>query len=165
MERDHSASDRSQREYPLRPIPGVGAVLLRECDGRDEVLLVRRAREPLAGSWSLPGGAIELGETTAEACVREVREETGLEVAVMAPIETFDIILRDAAGAVQFHYLIVDMLCTVCSGQICAGEDASEAVWASVEGVLERGEFALTERACTVIRRALDLQQIGFVER
>lgn len=169
MERDRTASDRpnegSVREYPSRPIPGVGAVVLRERDGGSEVLLVRRAREPLAGTWSLPGGAIELGETAAEACVREVREETGLEIAVVASIETFDIILRDAAGAVQFHYLIVDMLCTVHDGELRAGEDASDAVWASTEGILERGEFALTERACTVIRRALSLRRFELVER
>jgi ADP-ribose pyrophosphatase YjhB (NUDIX family) len=153
MARDRETTE--PREYPARPIPGVGAVVLREQDGRSEVLLVRRARAPLVGAWSLPGGAIELGETAAEACVREVREETGLEVAVVAPIETFDIILRDADGAVQYHYLIVDMLCEVMGGEVRAGEDASEAVWASTEGVLERGEFALTERACTVIRRAM----------
>lgn len=143
------------REYPARPVPGVGAVVLREHEGRREVLLVKRARAPLAGTWSLPGGAIELGETAAEACVREVREETGLEVVVLEPIETFDIILRDAVGAVQYHYLIVDMLCKVRGGALRAGEDASEAVWASTEGVLERGEFALTERACTVVLRAM----------
>lgn len=143
------------REYPSRPVPGVGAVVLRECDGHSEVLLVRRARAPLVGTWSLPGGAIELGETAAEACVREVREETGLEVAVVEAIEAFDIILRDAGGAVQYHYLIVDMLCEARGGVLCAGEDASETVWAKTEGVLEHGEFALTERACTVIRRAM----------
>lgn len=152
-----------RREYPAAPIAGVGAVVLRASGDKDtgrEVLIVRRAREPLAGSWSLPGGAIELGETAAEACVREVMEETGLEVVVHGPIETVDIILRDEAGAVQYHYLIVDMLCEVSgvgpdSGKPRAGEDASEAVWAPVRGVLEEGMFALTPRACTVIRKAI----------
>jgi 8-oxo-dGTP diphosphatase len=151
-----------RREYPDGPIPGVGAVVLRGCGGAEEVLLVRRAREPMAGSWSLPGGAIELGETAAEACAREVREETGLTVQVLAPIETVDIILRDEAGRVRFHYLVVDMLCRATGGESAGGEpiaaeDASEAVWAVVDDVLRSDVFALTPRACTVIRKGLTM--------
>ncbi len=149
----------SRREYPERPIPGVGAVVLRELDGRAEVLLVRRRTEPMAGSWSLPGGAIELGETAREACTREVLEEAGLVVEPLVEVECFDIILRDAEGRVQYHYLIVDMLCRVIGGELCAGEDASEAVWADVQLVLREGRFALTARACTVIRKALLLNE------
>jgi 8-oxo-dGTP diphosphatase len=153
-----SESSKPRREYPVAPIAGVGAVVLR--NGGREVLIVRRGSEPLAGSWSLPGGAIELGETAAEACVREVLEETGIRVDVRGPLETVDIILRDDAGAVQYHYLIVDMQCEVpgsdVSGDIpTAGEDASEAVWAPTSAVLEQGMFALTSRACTVIRKAI----------
>jgi ADP-ribose pyrophosphatase YjhB (NUDIX family) len=136
---------------------GVGAA-----DAGAEVLLVKRGREPMAGSWSLPGGGIELGETAAEACAREVREETGLKVEVIAPIETVDIILRDEVGRVQFHYVVVDMLCRAtggeaADGELRAGEDASEAVWAGVDRALESEAFALTPRACTVIRKALTM--------
>jgi 8-oxo-dGTP diphosphatase len=145
----------TRREYPDRPIPGVGAVVLRKAQGRAEVLLVRRGTEPMAGSWSLPGGVIELGETAREACVREMLEETGLAVQTIAEVETFDIILRDDAGRVQYHYLIVDILCRITAGELRPGTDASEAVWADVQHVLECGDFALTPRACTVIRRAL----------
>jgi 8-oxo-dGTP diphosphatase len=150
---------RSSREYPERPIPGVGAVVLRKVDGRAEVLLIRRGSEPLAGGWSLPGGAIEIGETVREACVRETLEETGLAVEVLAEIETVDIIHRDAEGRVQYHYLIVDVLCRVIEGQLRAGTDASDAVWADVRRVLEAGDFALTARACTVIRSALIMDE------
>lgn len=149
----------TRREYPERPIPGAGAVVLRESQGRAEVLLVRRSTEPMAGSWSLPGGAIELGETAREACAREVLEETGLTVQALAEVETFDIILHDDAGRVQFHYLIVDILCRVLAGELHAGGDASEAVWGDVQLVLESGDFALTPRACTVIRKALVLNE------
>ncbi len=149
----------TRREYPDGPIPGVGAVVLRQVNGGTEVLLVRRGTEPMAGSWSLPGGAIELGETAREACAREVLEETGIEVRTIGEVETFDIILRDAGGRVQYHYLIVDILCHVIRGEPRAGEDASEAVWADAQRVLEQGNFALTPRACTVIRKALVMDE------
>jgi 8-oxo-dGTP diphosphatase len=154
----NSERGKPRREYPAAPIAGVGAVVLQ--DGGREVLIVRRAREPLAGTWSLPGGAIELGETAAEACIREVLEETGIKIGVRESIETVDIILRDDAGAVQYHYLIVDMLCEIVGSDVSdgiptAGEDASEAVWARTSDVLEQGRFALTSRACTVIRKAI----------
>jgi 8-oxo-dGTP diphosphatase len=150
---------RSSREYPERPIPGVGAVVLRKVEGRAEVLLVRRGSEPMAGGWSLPGGAIEVGETVREACVRETLEETGVAVEALAEIETIDIIHRDPEGRVQYHYLVVDVLCRVIGGQLGAGSDASEAVWADVQRVLECGDFALTARACTVIRSALRMDE------
>jgi 8-oxo-dGTP diphosphatase len=147
------------REYPERPIPGVGAVILRDVDGRKQVLLIRRGSEPMAGGWSLPGGAIELGETIREACVREALEETGTTVEVVAEIETVDIICRDPMGRIQYHYLVVDVLCRVVGGGLSSGSDASDAAWADVQGVLELGDFALTPRACTVIRRALKMNE------
>jgi 8-oxo-dGTP diphosphatase len=149
----------SSREYPERPIPGVGAVVLREVGGRTEVLLIRRRSEPMAGGWSLPGGAIELGDTVREACVREVLEETEIRVEPLVEIETVDIIQRDGAGRVQYHYLVVDVQCRVVGGELVSGSDASEAAWADVQQVLEFGGFALTPRACTVIRRALIMNE------
>jgi mutator protein MutT len=74
------------RKYPDRPYVGVGAVIVRE----GNVLLVKRKYEPLAGQWSLPGGAVEIGETLEACLVREMREETGLEVAVGPVIEVLD---------------------------------------------------------------------------
>ena len=147
------------REYPQRPIPGVGAVVLRVVEGRRQVLLIRRGSEPMAGGWSLPGGAIELGETVREACVRETLEETGIRVEPLAEIETVDIIHRDPEGRVQYHYLVVDVLCRVVGGELVSGTDASEAVWAEVQQVLELGDFALTARACTVIGKALKMNE------
>jgi 8-oxo-dGTP diphosphatase len=149
----------SSREYPNFPIPGVGAVVLREALGRTEVLLIRRRSEPMAGGWSLPGGAIELGESIREACVREAREETGLTVQPLAEVELIDIIHRDATGRVQYHYVVVDILCRVVGGQLLSGSDASEVVWADVRRVLDLGDFALTARACTVIRKALMMNE------
>ncbi len=113
----------------------------------------------MAGGWSLPGGAIELGETVREACVRETLEETGIRVEPLAEIETVDIIHHDPEGRVQYHYLVVDVLCRVVGGELVSGTDASEAVWAEVQQVLELGDFALTARACTVIGKALKMNE------
>jgi ADP-ribose pyrophosphatase YjhB (NUDIX family) len=113
----------------------------------------------MAGGWSLPGGAIELGESVREACVRETREETGLIVEALAVVETIDIIHRDAVGRVRYHYVVVDILCRVLGGELLSGTDAIEVAWADVRRVLEFGDFALTARACTVIRKALIMNE------
>ncbi len=149
----------SSREYPERPIPGVGAVVLRRTEGRREVLLVRRGTEPMRGSWTLPGGVIEVGETLQDACVREIWEETGLGVEAVAEVETFEMIERDPEGRVRYHYVIVDMLCRAVEGRLRAKSDVSDAAWADVERVLECGDFALTIHACRVIRRAVMMDE------
>ena len=85
----------SEREFPTVPLMGVGAVVV--LFGR--VLVIRRATEPMKGHWSLPGGLVELGETLDEAVVREVREETGLEVEPIELIELLDRIYREGERA------------------------------------------------------------------
>lgn len=115
----------SDRQYPTRPIVGVGAVIL---DG-DRVLLVKRGQPPLAGEWSLPGGGVEAGETLAAAVQREVFEETGLIVAVGPIVEVLDRIHPDAEGRVQFHYVLIDYLCTVVGGSLHPQSDAADAQW------------------------------------
>lgn len=114
------------REYPQAPIVGVGAVVI---DG-DHVLLIRRGQEPMKGQWSLPGGALEVGETLLDGVRREVLEETGLEVEPVALIEVLDRIVRDEDGRVQFHYVLVDYLCRVTGGELCCATDAVDARWA-----------------------------------
>src|SRR3954465_398020 len=111
------------RAFPERPIVGVGAVIL---DG-DSVLIVRRAHEPLKGEWSLPGGAVEVGETLREAIAREGLEETGLAVAGGAVVEVLDRIRRDPDGRVRFHYVLVDFVCRPAGGGLCCASDADAA--------------------------------------
>lgn len=113
------------REYPKGPIIGVGGVVIQE--GR--VLLVRRGQAPLRGEWSIPGGALELGETLHQGLRREMLEETGLEVAPVEMLEVLDRILRDDERRVRYHYVLIDYLCTPVSGQARAASDAEECRW------------------------------------
>ena len=138
----------AQREYPDRPIVGVGAVVIR--DGH--VLLVQRAQEPLSGKWTLPGGAVELGETLEEAVVRELREETGLEVRVLELIEAFERMARDDSDRLRYHYVLLDYLCVPVGGELLAGSDVAAAQW------VRPGEFAryqVTEKARSICEKGL----------
>ncbi len=136
------------REYPDRPIVGVGAVVIE--NGR--ILLVRRASPPRVGQWSLPGGAQEIGETYAEACAREVREETGLEIETIGLVEAVDSITRDESGRVKYHYLLVDVLARPSGGALRAGGDVSDARWFAPEEAFALPLWSETER---VIRKGL----------
>ena len=111
------------REYPARPIVGVGGVLF--IDGR--VLLAKRRSAPMAGGWSLPGGALEVGETLAEGLAREMKEETGLDVEAGHVVEVIDRITRDQEGRVQYHYVLADFICRVKGGELQADSDARDA--------------------------------------
>lgn len=111
------------REYPARPLVGIGAVVLRG----DEVLLVRRGKPPSEGEWAIPGGAQRVGETAEEAARRELLEETGLEVGPMVLVGNVDSIHRDAEGQVQFHYTILDFAASWTGGTPRAGGDATDA--------------------------------------
>ena len=123
------------RQYPTRPIVGVAGAVVRE----RKVLLIRRGREPMLGSWSLPGGALETGETILEGVVREVREETGLRVRPVELLAMLDRILRDEQGVVEYHYVLLDWLCELVDAdedaEACAGSDATEVVWVSAEEI------------------------------
>ena len=114
-------------------------------DGR--VLLVRRAKPPLEGRWSIPGGTVELGETLEQALVREMAEETGLEVEPLEVLTVFDRIEREGAE-VAFHHVIVDYLCRRVSGEARAASDALEVAWATAD---ELGRYDLTEKALAVV--------------
>jgi 8-oxo-dGTP diphosphatase len=137
------------RRYPKRPILGVGSIIIDQ--GR--VLLAERGREPLKGYWSLPGGAVEVGETLAEAVRRETLEETGLEIDPVAVVEIFERIMRDANGAAEYHYVLIDYLCRVTGGSLAPGDDVSRAEW------VERAnlpQYRITEGTLPVIVKAFD---------
>lgn len=137
----------SDRRYPDRPIVGVGALIL---DG-DRILLVERGKEPLKGLWSLPGGVLETGETLEEGLRREVREETGLEIEAPKVHEIFERILRDADGACEYHYVLIDYVCRKAGGVLRAADDACRAEWVSRARM---AEYRITEGTLPVIERA-----------
>lgn len=138
------------RDYPEHPRVGVGAVVL---DG-GRVLLVRRGRPPAAGRWSLPGGLVELGETTIDAVRREVAEECGLTVRVVGLAGVVDRVIRDPDGRVRYHYVLVDYLALPESSAAVAGSDAAEVRWVPVA---EIDRMDVTEGLVEMIRRALAL--------
>ncbi|HWY69710.1 MAG TPA: NUDIX hydrolase [Terriglobales bacterium] len=138
-----------KRDYPDRPLLGVGAVIVRN----DQVLVVRRANPPLQGQWSIPGGLVDTGETTKEAVLREIREETSLTIEPIELIEVFERILRDADSRVQYHYVVIDYLCRLVSGEPSPGSDVSEARWAKFEDLQLLG---ITPETTSVIHKALN---------
>lgn len=98
------------------PVVCAGAVV-QDADGR--LLLVRRGRPPALGSWTLPGGRVEPGESPAEAAAREVKEETGLDVEVGSLLATVPVL----------GYLVHDFAATVTGGTLAAGDDADDVGW------------------------------------
>jgi mutator protein MutT len=149
----------SPREYPERPVVGIGGVIIDQ--GR--TLLIRRGSQPLLGEWSIPGGTLELGESLEEGVVRELREETGIEVRVLELIEVFDRIFpadgATGAGAKRrprFHFVIADYLCEPLGGEPRAGSDVTDVAFASEK---ELSRFHLTETATRVLKRAFAMDR------
>ena len=137
-----------KRDYPERPIIGVGAVII--SGGR--ALLVRRDTEPLRGEWSVPGGMLELGETLREGVRREALEETGLEVEPGEVLDVFDSIFTDGLGRTQYHYVLIDYLCRPLSGEARPGSDVSDVRWVSANAL---GAMGLRESIEQVVRKGI----------
>jgi 8-oxo-dGTP diphosphatase len=140
----------SQREYPDRPLVGVGGVVIAE--GR--TLLIRRGNAPLEGQWSIPGGMLELGESITDGVRRELAEETGIEVRVLDLIEVFERIIPGESGRVRYHFVILDYLCEMISGEAHAASDVIDVAWAREE---ELDKYSLTAIATRVIKRAFEM--------
>jgi ADP-ribose pyrophosphatase YjhB (NUDIX family) len=134
------------------PRVAVGAVVLDERDPDDPlVLLIKRAEPPNAGTWSLPGGKLELGESLASAVAREALEETGLDVQVGPLIDVFEIVTA------AHHYVVLDYLCSAQSGaEPRAGGDAAECAWVRVAALREWG---VTEAVIAMVTRGLAISR------
>mgnify|MGYP001426426075 CR=1 FL=1 len=141
------------REYPERPLIGVGVVVL----GAENVLMIQRSKPPRVGGWSLPGGAQKLGEKVYEAAIREVREETNIDVEVMGLIDVVDSIHRDKVGVVQYHYTLVDVLARSLGGELAAGDDAVDAEWVATQDIAGMELWSETKR---IIQLAIEMAEI-----
>lgn len=137
-----------KREYPESPIVAVGVIIRRD----HQILLVRRGHPPSLGYWTFPGGAVELGEPIQEAARREALEETGLEVEVGEVATVIDHVVRDEAGRVRYHYVIVDYLATPVGGKLQPGSDVSDARWV---GLADLENLEITEKAGQLVRQLL----------
>ena len=142
-----------KRDYPERPILGVGAVILH--DGC--ALIVQRASEPRKGEWTVPGGVLEVGETLRSGIEREVLEETGLLVKAGPVVDVYENIWPDASGKTEFHYVLVDFLCELISGELQAGTDAAEARWITVE---ELDDLSLIGKTADAIRAGFAMREL-----
>ena len=111
-----------------KPVLGVAAVIWND---RQEVLLIRRTKEPRKGQWSLPGGKVEFGEELEDAVRREVREETGLEIALLGLAGVAETMLDASVGAADVHFVLIDYSARVVSGEAVAASDAADATWFS----------------------------------
>ena len=120
-----------RRFYPDQPVIGVGAVLI--CKGK--ILLEKRKGEPGRGKWSIPGGLVELGERIEETVIREVKEETGLDVESPELIDVVDNISVDDNGRVRYHFVIVDYFVKLKGGTLKAADDAEELRWVAFNHV------------------------------
>ncbi len=141
------------REYPARPLVGIGTVMLRP----GAVLLVRRARPPAMGQWSIPGGAQELGETAEAAARRELLEETGLLAGSMSLIANVDSIHPDEDGRIRYHYTILDFATAWQGGDPVAGSDVSDAAFFRFEALAELGLWSEAHRVIALARAQLGL--------
>ena len=121
------------------------------------VLLVQRGHDPLAGQWTIPGGAVEVGETLREAVARELLEETGLEVCVLALVDAFERIIHDDTNRVRYHYVLLDYLCEPVSGDLRASSDVRDAAWVRAE---DFGRYQLNEKGRAVCEKALVLYRL-----
>jgi 8-oxo-dGTP diphosphatase len=113
------------RTYPERPYLAVSAAIVR--DGK--ILVVRRARAPAHGLYSLPGGVVEVGETLKEAVMREVREETGMTIEPVALAGFREAIVRDAESRVERHFIILCFAARWRAGEVLLNEELDEARW------------------------------------
>jgi 8-oxo-dGTP diphosphatase len=121
------------RAYPTRPFLAVSATIYRE--GR--ILLVRRARDPGRDLFSLPGGVVEAGETLAEAVMREVLEETGLIVAPVQLAGHREVIVRDAEGRVERHFVILSFACRWHAGEATLSDEVAETRWVAPDDLAD----------------------------
>lgn len=139
--------------YPDAPRVAVGAVVIHQ----GKVLLVLRGQPPGQNLWAIPGGSVDLGETLQAAAEREILEETGLKIRAGEVIYTFDAIVRDEAGRVQFHYVILDLQAEALdpAQPLRPADDVYDAGWFSLAD-LDRPDLVISEPTRVLLRQLLN---------
>ncbi len=135
--------------YAQQPRPAIGAVVFKD----NRVLLVQRGRPPAQGQWAIPGGNIQLGESLQAAAEREILEETGITIKATEPVYTFDAIVRDDNGQIQYHYVIVDLAADYVKGELTPGDDAADARWVAAD---ELATLNVSPPTLTLLRDRFD---------
>ena len=135
---------------PVFPSIGAGCALI---EG-DSILLIERGNEPAKGKWTVPGGMVEPGETLREACRREMKEETGLDVELGPLIGVYDLIEKDSKGELVFHYVVADFLAVSRSGEPRAGDDAADFRWQPLDRL---SELPLTRNTAEMAATAYEI--------
>ena len=142
----------TDRAYPPRPIVGIGIVVIKIDAGGDHVLLCQRGKPPNLGTWTLPGGAQEVGETCETAARRELMEECGLTVGDLHFCAYVDTIRHDADGRGQFHYTILDFAARWVSGEPVAASDVAAVTWAPLDALEAYGLWSEAHRIIAIAR-------------
>jgi len=138
------------RSYPSRPYLAVSAAIIR--DGK--ILIVRRARPPAYGLFTLPGGGVEVGETLHAAVMREVREETGLTIEPLGLAGYREAIARDGDGRIERHFVILPFAARWLAGDVALNEELAEARWLVPA---ELAGLETTEGLADIVRAAFAL--------
>jgi ADP-ribose pyrophosphatase YjhB (NUDIX family) len=147
---------KARREYPSRPLVGAGAVVY---DG-PKVLLLKRKYPPNEGRWALPGGLVELGERVQDAVVREVREETNLQVVLEGLLDVATDIHLDERSRPKYHYVLVDYLAGRVGGRVSLNAESSDFGWFTAA---QAGKLDMSEETREVL--ALYFQRRGIARR
>lgn len=135
------------RRYPGAPLVGVGVAIY---NAKGQVLLVQSGKASRKGTWGLPGGLIDLGERLVAAGIREVTEEVGVEIVMGNLVTTFEPIIRDAQGKVEYHYVVLEYWAHYVSGEPVAQDDVVAAAWVASDGL---DAYSLTAEQLNVLQQ------------
>ena len=138
---------KTRREYPSRPLVGAGALVH---DGRKKILLVKRKFPPNARKWALPGGLVELGERVEDTVTREIREETGLDIALERLLDVATDIHLDTKGKTRYHYVLIDYLARMVKGEVNLNVESSNYGWFTYE---QSAKLKMSKNTRSVIAR------------
>jgi ADP-ribose pyrophosphatase YjhB (NUDIX family) len=142
------------RAYPQRPFLAVSAAIFRN----GQVLLVKRARAPATGVYTLPGGVVECGEALMQAVVREVKEETSITIDPIALAGHRDVVVRDAAGRIHRHFVVLPFAARWVAGEFTPGDELAEGFWANPR---EIAGLKTTDGLADIVARAFRLARTG----